>query len=154
MHHLCDSKNDLIIIDEIEMSGVVLRVSQRPTVDMGIKRYYEAMGFHAPRRNVQGGPIIYSDLVNNLPKAFNLKVLKIGDTPAQLYKKPAKAPEGLTPSTPAGEINLINASKLTALRKKKQSLKKMYDGMAMYDEMAYNTLTNPNPNPKRFLSSS
>jgi hypothetical protein len=51
---------------------------------------------------------------------------------AQLNEKPAKTTEGLTPSTPAGDLNLINASKLSALRKKKQSLNKLYD------EMAYN----------------
>jgi hypothetical protein len=101
---------------------------------LDIKRNYEAMGFQAPIRNIQGGPMRHSGLVNNLPKAFNLtpSVLKIGDTPAQLYEKPAKATEGLTPSTPAGDLNLINASKLSALRKKKQSLNKMYD------ELAYN----------------
>lgn len=62
----------------------------------------------------------YSGLVNNLPKSFNLNVLKIGDTPAQLYEKPSKASatEGLTPSTPAGDLNLINASKLSAFEKR------------------------------------
>ena len=77
---------------------------------MDIKRNYEAMGFQAPMRavRVQGGPMRYSGLVNNLPKSFKMNVLKIGDTPAQLYEKPSKASatEGLTPSTPAGDLSI------------------------------------------------